>query len=206
MSKSLVLRGLLIAALLLVALVAGLVGGMDFAPDVAVIHHLWGVRGAAPDLTMLAIILTQAGSVYMTFGGAIAATGWLAWHRRYWLAGILAGTVVLERLTLDGMKLLIDRSRPSFDLHPVATHSSSFPSGHAGNSMAVFLAIALIAVPREQRRAAVVAALAASFLVGLTRPFLGVHWPSDVVGGWALGAGVAIVAATIADSRRSAAA
>jgi undecaprenyl-diphosphatase len=154
---------------------------------------------------MLAIILTQAGSVYFTFGSAVAATGWLAWQRNFWLAGILASTVVLERVTIDGMKLLVDRSRPSFDLHPVATHSSSFPSGHSGNSMAVFLAIALIAVPQAHRRAAVITAIVASFVVGLTRPYLGVHWLSDVIGGWALGAAVAIVAATIADSRRSAA-
>jgi undecaprenyl-diphosphatase len=206
MPNPIVLRGLSIAALLLVSLVAGIVGGMNFAPDVAFIRQMAGVRASAPDLTMLAIILTQAGSVYVTFGSAIAATGWLGWHRNFWLAGMLAGTVILERLTLDGMKLMIDRSRPSFDLHPVATHSSSFPSGHAGNSMAVFLAIALIAVPRAHRRAAVIAALMASFVVGLTRPFLGVHWLSDVIGGWALGAAVAITAATLANSRRSAAA
>jgi undecaprenyl-diphosphatase len=72
--------------------------------------------------------------------------------------------------------------------------------------MAGFLAIALIAVPRAHRRAAVISALVASFVVGLTRPFLGVHWLSDVIGGWALGAAVAITAATLANSRRSAAA
>lgn len=200
------MRGLLIAALLIVSLVAGLVGGMHFAPDVAVIRHLKDVRALAPDLTMLAIIMTQAGSVFGTFGGGLAATAWLARRRHFRRAAVLAGAVIVERLMLDGMKLAIDRARPGFDLYPVATHSSSFPSGHAGNSMAVFLAIALIAVPREQRRVAVIAALVASFLIGLTRPFLGVHWPSDVIGGWALGAAVAIAAATIAEARGSAAA
>ena len=107
---------------------------------------------------------------------------------------------------LYSFNLLGDRSRPAFDLHPVATHSSSFPSGHAGNSMAVFLAIALIAVPRAHRRAAVIAALVATFLIGLTRPLLGVHWPSDVVAGWAVGAAIALAAAMIADTRRSEAA
>lgn len=204
MSNILATRGPLVAALLFTSLVAGLLGGMDFAPDVAVIRQFEDVRAIAPDLTMVAIIITQLGSVFGTFGSGLVATGWLAWRRHYRLAGVMGATVLVERLTIDGMKLLIDRSRPAFDLHPVATHSSSFPSGHAGNSMAVFLAIALIAVPRARRRAAVIAALVASFLIGLTRPYLGVHWPSDVVGGWALGAAVAIVAATIAGSRRSA--
>jgi undecaprenyl-diphosphatase len=71
--------------------------------------------------------------------------------------------------------------------------------------MAVLLAIALIAVPRAHRVPAVVMAVLASLLVGSTRPYLGVHWPSDVIGGWSLGAAIAILAATIADSRRSAA-
>jgi undecaprenyl-diphosphatase len=112
---------------------------------------------------------------------------------------LLAGTVVGERVIVDGMKLLIDRTRPAFDLHPVVTHSSSFPSGHSGNSMAVFLAIALIAVPRPQRVPAVITAVLASILVGSTRPYLGVHWPSDVIGGWALGAAIALVVGLISD-------
>jgi membrane-associated phospholipid phosphatase len=78
---------------------------------------------------------------------------------------------------------------------PTVTGDSSFPSGHSGNSMAVFAAIALIAVPRAWRRSALALAIAASIAIGLTRPYLGVHWPSDVVGGWALGllaAGLAV--------------
>ncbi len=53
--------------------------------------------------------------------------------------------------------------------------------------MAVFLAIALIAAPAPYRRHAVIAAVMMSLAVGSTRPYLGVHWPSDVIGGWTLG-------------------
>ena len=63
----------------------------------------------------------------------------------------------------------------------------SFPSGHAANSMITFLALALILAPARYRAAAIAAATAASVLIGSTRPLLGVHWPSDVVGGWAFG-------------------
>ncbi len=123
--------------------------------------------------------------------------------RQRWLATVLGATVISDRLVIDGLKLLIDRARPSFDLHPVLTHSSSFPSGHAGNSMAVFLSIALIAVPRAYRLPAVATALIASLIVGATRPYLGVHWPSDVIGGWSLGMAMAIIAWSIADTWRS---
>ena len=53
--------------------------------------------------------------------------------------------------------------------------------------MITFLALALIAAPTKSRAAAITAAVAASALIGSTRPLLGVHWPSDVVGGWAFG-------------------
>jgi undecaprenyl-diphosphatase len=88
----------------------------------------------------------------------------------------------------------------------VVTNSSSFPSGHAGNSMAVFLTIALVAVPRAHRIPAIFGAVLASLVVGCTRPYLGVHWPSDVIGGWSLGAAIAIVIGSIADARDSKAA
>lgn len=66
--------------------------------------------------------------------------------------------------------------------------------------MVIFLAIALIASPRRYRLAAVSTALMASLIIGATRPYLGVHWPSDVVGGWTLGAGMAIIAWSIAEA------
>ena len=79
------------------------------------------------------------------------------------------------------------------------THSSSFPSGHAGNTMAVFLSVALIAAPPAWRRSAVILAIGLSVAIGLTRPYLGVHWPSDVIGGWSLGIVIALIAWRIAE-------
>jgi len=198
-------RAALVAFLLLLCLIAGLVGGIDFHPDVLLIRQLQLIRADAPGVTVSAIAITQAGSAFGTIGGGLGVAAWLAWRRQRWLAAVLVATVLSERLVIDGMKLLIDRTRPSLDLHPVATHSSSFPSGHAGNSMAVLLSIALIAVPRANRVAAVSTAVLLSLLVGSTRPYLGVHWPSDVIGGWSLGAALAIIAWSIAESRGSAA-
>jgi undecaprenyl-diphosphatase len=157
-------------------------------------------------VTLAAIAITQAGSAYGTFGGGLGVAAWLGWRGQRWLAAVLGATVLSERLVIDGMKLLIDRTRPTFDLHPVVTHSSSFPSGHAGNSMAVLLSIALIAAKPAHRVPAVMIAVLGSLLVGSTRPYLGVHWPSDVIGGWSLGAAIALLAWTISESRGSAAA
>lgn len=203
MSKKLIARSALVVALLILALAAGLVGGGQYGPDVALIRHFQSVRDNSSGLTLSAVAITQAGSAFVTIGGGLLVAAWLAWRRQRWLAALLAATVLAERLAIDGLKLLIDRARPSFDLHPVATHSSSFPSGHAGNSMAIFLAIALIAVPRAYRTIAVTSALCASLIIGVTRPYLGVHWPSDIVGGWSIGAAIATIAWSIADARHS---
>ena len=76
----------------------------------------------------------------------------------------------------------------------------SFPSSHAANSMMVCLGFALLAFENEkQRRWAVCGALLVTFLIGLSRPMLGVHWPSDVIGGWSFGAFWLLLALTIAD-------
>ena len=206
MPKIFVLRALLVAGLLLLCLGAGLIGGIGFAPDLRIVRELQLIRANAPTVALAAIAITQAGSAFGTLGGGLGVAAWLAWRGQRWPGAVLGATVIGERLVLDGLKLLIDRTRPSFDLHPVVTHSSSFPSGHAGNSMAVFLSIALIAVPQAHRAPAVIAAVFASLLVGSTRPFVGVHWPSDVIGGWSLGAAIAIIAWSIAERRGSAAA
>ena len=180
-------RTSVLAALIIVFLLAFLFGGAENIVDVAMIRQSLGVRIAHPQLTAAMIALTHSGSAYATLGfaGVVALWLWLRGARgRAYLLGLM---VIGERLTMDGMKLLVGRPRPSIDAHPVATHSSSFPSGHATNTMAVFVAIALFAAPAAYRRPAVIAAVAMSLLVGSTRPYLGVHWPSDVIGGWALG-------------------
>ena len=65
--------------------------------------------------------------------------------------------------------------------------------------MILLLSLALIAAPEGHRRWAVIAALAGTFLVGITRPILGVHWPSDVIGGWSFGAAWVLAMLAVAE-------
>lgn len=112
-----------------------------------------------------------------------AALLWRRGERRsmlYLLAFTLWG-----RVMVDAVKLTIDRARPN-DLPQLAeTISASFPSGHAANATIVYGAIALLLAPGQ--RWALSLAIFLSAAIGITRLALGVHWPSDVVGGWALG-------------------
>ena len=193
---TIICRPYFLTALALVVFLAGLLGGPQSPLDVAAIHWLAQIRHSEPQLTSGVAILTQLGSAYVTLGLGAATSLWLVWRGNRDRAILLAATVAAERLVMDGVKLAIGRPRPWLEALPAMPSSASFPSGHSGNSMAVFVAIALIALPSPRRNVALAVAILASVMVGLTRPFLGVHWPSDVIGGWAFGlftAGLAIV-------------
>ena len=86
----------------------------------------------------------------------------------------------------------MSRDRPSLD-HPVATaYGKSFPSGHAMSSTITYSALLLILlplIPVARRRLAIIGTVVWLLLIGFTRLALGVHYISDVLGGYALGAG-----------------
>lgn len=189
-----------VVAALLLFVVAGLVGGPDNMRDVAAIHALEAHRTVHVPLTGQAIMVTHLGGAPMLVAILLAVIAWLAYSRR-WRSAISLATIVLGgRIAVELLKLAIQRPRPFFSPYPVEIASFSFPSGHAANTMITFLALALIAAPAKGRAAAIVVAAATSVLVGATRPLLGVHWPSDVVGGWTFGIAWAVVG--VALSRR----
>jgi len=85
-------------------------------------------------------------------------------------------------------KYWVARERPDLDPHLVVVKTSSFPSGHATSSMIFYLTLALALTAGSRRQwIAAAAAILLSFLIGTSRVMLGVHWPSDVIGGWSFG-------------------
>ncbi|MGD9980004.1 MAG: phosphatase PAP2 family protein [Hyphomonadaceae bacterium] len=114
------------------------------------------------------------------------------------LAATLGGTAISE-----GLKVGFNRPRPDLVAHIVETTSMSFPSGHAMLSAVAYLTLgALIARTQERRRLRTYvlgAAILLTLIIGASRVYLGVHWPTDVLAGWCLGAAWALacwVAAT----------
>jgi undecaprenyl-diphosphatase len=174
---------LAIALLLLLAVAALLLGGPETRVDPAVLAAF-----ASPKLVPAARLLTHLGDVATAIVVSIVAAGWLLalGHRRR--AILLLVILASERILVEGMKWQFDRARPDVAGRQVAVHSLAFPSGHSANAMAIWLALALLATSPRLRRPAIGLALAIAFLVGLCRLVLQVHWPSDVVGGWAFGA------------------
>jgi undecaprenyl-diphosphatase len=104
---------------------------------------------------------------------------------------VVAGTS-LGAVAITLIKAVIGRARPDLVDRLMVETSQSFPSGHAANSAIVYLTIATLLFPvvREARLRAFLlfAALALTGMIGLSRVYLGVHWPSDVLAGWAFGA------------------
>lgn len=145
--------------------------------------------GDRPALAGTARAVTLLGEPDLLVAASLAAALWLyhAGHRH--LPWVFLGIVMIGRGLAEVQKLWIARVRPEVEPHLVVVKTSSFPSGHAANSMIFYLALALIltAGTRWHRPAAAVAVLLALF-IGASRVMLGVHWPSDVIGGWAFGA------------------
>ena len=144
--------------------------------------------GNRPALVRIAHTLTALGepTLLIVAGMACALWLWLAGHRQRPL--VLIGVVAAGRGLCEAQKYWIARARPDFEPHLVVVKTSSFPSGHAANSMIFYLALALALAPAPWRRPAAAAAILLSLLIGASRVMLGVHWPSDVIGGWCFGA------------------
>jgi undecaprenyl-diphosphatase len=119
---------------------------------------------------------------------AVVAAAVLFLIRREWVAPLVLGISVLGTLVLSSAtKVLVDRDRPHF-ADPVAhAAGQSYPSGHALTSFVAVLAVLVVCPPRARRIAAAPALLVIA-AVGFSRLILGVHYLSDVVGGWLLGA------------------
>ncbi len=161
-----------------------LFGGLDFDRDLMAVPH----AGDEPNVAPGARILTELG------GGPVllplaAAGAVLLLVRRRWKGAILLLFIVLSgRLIVDLLKAQTARLRPDAHEHLVPVQSLAFPSAHAANATLTFLSLAFLLTSVYPRRAfALWAAVWLALLVGATRVVLGVHWPSDVIGGWAFG-------------------
>lgn len=161
---------------------------------------------ATPVGTRLAAIVSDAGSPATMF--AIAAVGTMrAWRRSRldaltWIAAIVGGAIVDQVL-----KHAVHRARPIGSARHLQIDSFSFPSGHAMLATVGLGMVAFAARGLRGRRAvlAQVAAALAALAVGASRIYLGVHFPSDVLGGFLAGGGwlaICLTGAVIAHGRR----
>jgi len=144
--------------------------------------------GHRPALAAAARIVTAFGEPDILVGASIAVALWLyvAGHRH--LPWVFLALVMVGRGLAEAQKHWVARVRPDVEPHLVVVKTSSFPSGHAANSMIFYVALALVLTTGTRwHRQAAAGAMLGSLLIGASRVMLGVHWPSDVIGGWAFG-------------------
>ena len=161
-----------------------LFGGLDLDRALLVFFH----AGDKPELAGPMRVLTELGGYRVLMPLSAAGALWLAWQRRFRAAVLLLAVTISGRLLAEFQKAQAERIRPSELDHLVDVHSLSFPSAHAANSTMVYLSLALLLTTTYPRRAfALWAAAWLAIAIGASRVVLGVHWPSDVIAGWAFG-------------------
>jgi undecaprenyl-diphosphatase len=160
-------------------------------PDATILQALEAAR--TPHVTELMLAITSIGRGTITAAFVLLSAAWLLVRgfraEALFLAVANLGSGVLSPST----KGMFSRPRPLLEMATRVTspESFSFPSGHALSAMVLYTSLAMVAAGlghlRLQRALIALAAVMVPTM-GFTRVYLGVHYPSDVVGGWALGA------------------
>jgi len=136
----------------------------------------------------------------------LASAGFLVLQRSTHLAAYLLAAVASGTIVSTLLKIGFDRPRPDLVPHGQIVYTSSFPSGHSMLSAVVFLTLgALLASGQTNlRMRAYLIGLAAflTALIGMSRVYLGVHWPTDVLAGWTAGAAWALLCWALAERLR----
>jgi undecaprenyl-diphosphatase len=162
--------------------------------------HTWVLDHRSQGAVDVARVLTDTGTGVVAYAlaavaGALAA---IRRSRRWWLAPLIAvAGLLVAQIVRQALLQVVDRPRPPMADWAAGASGASFPSGHATTSATVAAMFCLAALGTGRRATRVIAAVAVVWAVGvgLTRVYLGVHWPTDVLGGWLLATAFALVGA-----------
>jgi len=148
--------------------------------------------------------LTALGGVSVLTLVSVLVTGYLAASRRISLAVFVAFSTLGGGIGGTLLKDLFLRPRPTIVPHLVDVDSLSFPSGHALNSAVIYLTLGALLARAEARRTVriyvISVAILLTIVIGVSRVYLGVHYPSDVLAGWSAGAAWAAMCSSLARS------
>lgn len=146
--------------------------------------------------------LTALGGVVVIGGATLLAAGFFAMRREFasmvFLLVSTGGGIALSSLA----KGYFDRPRPDLVSQGSIVHTASFPSGHSMMAAVAYLTLGVLiarVLPQRRQKAYVLGiAITLTVLVGISRVYLGVHWPTDVAAGWLAGAAWAGICVLVA--------
>lgn len=150
---------------------------------------LWLHHWANPVLDAVMLKITTLGNPEFVVVVVVFSLGWLWWRQRHLEAKVFAiaclGALILNQV----LKLCFAKPRPQLWTHLIAESSFSFPSGHALGSLVLYGFLAHVLAMQFPKSAHWIYGVAAGIIsaIGLSRLYLGVHWPTDVVAGYAVG-------------------
>lgn len=168
---------------------AGFVSLADEIHEAEVFHFddalLWKMHAlASPGLNSFFVLMSKLGYQWGVIPIDVLIVGVLLFMRRWRKAAFAATAFVGSALLNLGSKQIFQRERPSLWESVAPESTFSFPSGHAMGSMTLALTVVLLLWNTRWRWPALCAAITFTGLVGLARVYLGVHYPSDILGGW----------------------
>jgi undecaprenyl-diphosphatase len=150
-----------------------------------------------PWLQEIARDITSLGSFAILTAVTVAVAGYLALTRRRGAALLVCASIGGGTAMASLLKSAVQRARPDLVPHAVAVYSASFPSGHAMLSAVTYLTLgALLMRVHAQwlvKLYVLGVAILITLLVGVSRVYLGVHWPTDVLAGWCGGGAWALL-------------
>lgn len=142
-------------------------------------------------LQQSAIDISALGGPTLLWLFGLSGFVWLLWRRHRAEAAWIAASLIGASLISNSLKYAIGRPRPELVPHLVQVNNASFPSGHSLVSAALYLTLALMLAEDAKswtaRSAIVGFGVLLAVLIGCSRVYLGVHWPSDVLAGWSFG-------------------
>lgn len=127
---------------------------------------------------------------------SLLTLGYVWLSRQAGTARFFAGSIVGGQILSFGLKLLFERPRPELVPHAARVFTASFPSSHAMLSAVTYLTLGCVLARflrrRDQRVYVSCVAVLLTCLIGVSRLYLGVHWPTDVLAGWVIGSAWAL--------------